>query len=173
MKPIAVLPAVALFLSAIPAQAQVQAPSFADPAAIDAAVARFTGAAVGQAGGAAQPVDRRLRLARCLQPLAVAWHGPADAPHRDTVVVRCPDAGGWRLFVPVQPGGGGAAAAVAVTRGDALTVVAGGEGFSVSQPGEALESGPVGAWIKVRPGGKVEALRAQVVRPGLVRVPVP
>lgn len=146
---------------------------FADLDAIDRQVAQFTGAAVGQPGGAGNPVDRRLRLQPCYAPLALAWRG------RDTVVVQCPDAGAWKLFVPVTGGAGGPAALPAVNRGDAVTIAVSGEGFTVSQPGEAMEAGPVGAWIKVRtvraearPGAAADTMRAQVVRPGLVKVPL-
>ena len=151
-----------------------QAAGFIDPAAIEAEVARFTGADTGQPGGAALPVDRRLRLARCAAPLALSWRGV----RQDMVVVQCP--GGWRLFVALA---GGAQAAVAapvigppvIAKGDAVTIVVRGDGYSVSQGGEALESGAPGAWIRVRagekgPGDRNETLRARVVRPGLVEM---
>ena len=51
------------------------AAGLADLDAIDRQVAAFTGAAVGQPGGAAAPVDRRLRLQTCTAPLAVNWNG--------------------------------------------------------------------------------------------------
>jgi flagella basal body P-ring formation protein FlgA len=44
---------------------------FAEMAAIDQAVAQFTGHPIGVPGGAAQPIDRRLRLAACTAPLAL------------------------------------------------------------------------------------------------------
>lgn len=169
MKPV-VLGAVMALLS-LPMTAAAQ--TFADPQAVDAAVAAFTGAMPGEPGGAQRPVDRRLRLAACRQALAVEWHGPAALPRRDTVQVRCPDAGGWRIFVPLLTGAGTRSDLPAVGRGEAVTISVIGTGFAVSQPGEALEAGPVGAWIKVRVAGKNEPLRAQVVRPGLVSVPVP
>lgn len=149
------------------------APAFADLEAIDAAITAFTGAPAGEVGGALRPVDRRLRLAQCRQTLAIDWHGPAGAPRRDTLVVRCPDASGWRIFVPVRAEAGSAPAAPAVLRGEALTISVTGPGFAVSQPGEALDAGPVGAWIRVRVAGKSEPLRAKVMRPGLVSVEVP
>jgi flagella basal body P-ring formation protein FlgA len=155
---------IAPLLLAFPARAE----SFADPAGIDAAVAAFSGAEIGQSGGATLPVDRRLRLAACRQALALAWNGA----RRDSVVVSCPDAGSWRIFVPVVAAAPAVAAVPAVARGEAVTIEASGEGFSVSQPGEALEAGPVGAWIRVRPAGKGEPLRARIVRPGLVSLPV-
>ena len=143
------------------------APAYAaptDPGALDFAVAQFTGVPLGQPGGAAQPVDRRLRLAACANPLSLGWY----AGRRDTVLVQCPDIGGWRLFVPVLQV---AAKGDAVLRGEAVTIAVGGPGFSVSQPGEAMENGAVGTWIRVKTTtAGAQPLRARIVRPGLVRV---
>lgn len=145
---------------------------FADLDAIDRQVAEFTGAEAGMAGGATAPVDRRLRLRRCASPLMLSWR----TQRRESVVVQCPDAGGWRIFVPAIGSGGGAAALPSVNRGDAVTIAVTGEGFTVSQPGEALESGPVGAWIRVRSltasRGLTDAMRAKVIRPGVVGIPL-
>lgn len=143
-----------LLLAASPALAN----GFTDPSAIDAEVSRF-------AGPGAQPVDRRLKLAACANPLSLEWY----AGRRDTVLVRCPDAGGWRLFVAIA--GTPTAAAPAVLKGEAVTVAVKGPGFTVSQSGEAMEPGAVGAWIRIRTAaGGTQPLRAQVVRPGLVSV---
>ncbi|MEE4451863.1 flagella basal body P-ring formation protein FlgA [Novosphingobium resinovorum] len=147
---------------------------FADLDAIDRQVVAFTGAQVGQAGGAITPVDRRLRLRPCRTGMALSWRTPAQ----DSVVVQCGDAGGWRIFVPVRSAGGAAQAGpIAIARGDAVSIAVSGEGFTVSQPGEAMESGPVGGWIKVRPvSGTVargDVMRARIERPGLVSVPLP
>lgn len=165
------LAAAALIAIAVPslASAQAQAQAVTDPAAIDAAVARFTGAAIGAPGGARQPADPRLRLAACSAPLAVSWHTPA----RLAVQVECPGASGWRIFVAVGAASGPAAAraAPAIRRGDALTVVVRGRGFSVQQAGEAIEAGAVGEWIFVRTSRKGEPLRARVERPGLAVIP--
>lgn len=147
-----------LLAAAMPACAE----PLADLGAIDRAVADF-------AGASALPVDRRLRLVACTQPLALRWYGA----WQDTVEVACAMPGGWKLFVPL---GGISAppAAPAVMRGDAVTVTAGDASFTVSQPGEALESGPVGAWIKVRTASAGSApLRARVIRPGLVGIELP
>lgn len=189
-----ITPALAVLCLFLPASVATReavaapASAFTDPDAIDAAVAAFTGAQAGDVGGAIRPVDRRLRLAPCRQALAVDWHGPAGAPpasafpasaspvgalRRDTLVVRCPDVGGWRIFVPVRGEAGSAPTAPAVLRGEAPTVTVAGAGFAVSQAGEALDAGPVGAWIRVRVSGKSEPLRAKVIRPGLVSVEVP
>ena len=147
------------------------ASGYTDPAAIDRAVAAFTGADVGAPGGARLAADRRLRLAACAAPLAVAWHGTA----RTAVRVECPGPETWRIFVAVDGGGpgGGAAprAAPAIKRGDALTIVVRGRGFSVQQAGEAIEGGAVGDWIFVRTARKAEPLRARIERPGLAVIP--
>ena len=140
-----------------------------DPAAIDRAVADFTGAALGTPGGAALAVDRRLRLAACTAPLTLGRYGQ----RHDAVLVQCPTAG-WRLYVPLKADPAGPAVTPAIMRGDAVTIALGGEGFAVSQPGEALEAGPVGGWIKVRTlatGGT--PLRARVIRPGVVGIDLP
>ena len=150
-----------------------QAGGFVDPAVIDAEVMRFTGAGTGQPGGAVLPIDRRLRLARCAAPLSLTWRGQGLATRQDMVVVQCP--GGWRLFVALSGGGQPGVAAPVIAKGDAVTIVVRGDGYSVSQGGEALEGGAPGVWIRVRAGEKGtgdrnEALRARVVRPGLVEM---
>lgn len=157
--PLAILP---LILAAGPAWA---AP-FADAETIDQAVTRFTGVPTGQPGGAARPIDRRLRLATCANPLSLGWY----AGRRDTVLVQCPDSGSWRLFVPVLQTAA-AGGANAVLRGESVTISVTGAGFTVSQPGEALEGGAVGAWIRVKTANpSAQPLRARVMRPGLVAV---
>lgn len=140
-----------------------------DPAAIDRAVVAFTGADIGAPGGPRLPADRRLRLNACAAPLAVAWHGTA----RTSVRVECPGPQSWRIFVAVDAANGatGRAAAPAIKRGDALTIMVRGRGFSVQQTGEAMESGAVGDWIFVRTARKAEALRARIERPGLAVIP--
>ena len=158
-------------LGATPALAQ----SFADLAAVDNAVAAFAGAPQGSPGGPARPIDRRLRLARCSTELALAWYGA----RRDTVEVRCPVPGGWKLYVPLSGGGSGQqSAAPVIMRGDAVTISVSGDGFAVSQPGEALENGAVGTWIKVRGPASAQAqtapvMRARVLRPGVVGMELP
>jgi flagellar basal body P-ring formation protein FlgA len=135
---------------------------------IDSAVAAFTGQPIGVPGGAAQPVDRRLRLTWCSAPLALAWYGNAQT----SVLVSCPDAGGWRVFVPVMQARREAASAIAVARGEGVTITVAGDGFSVSQPGEAMDAGAIGAWIRVRTNAKADPVRARIVRPGLVELPM-
>ena len=46
-----------------------------------------------------------------------------------------------------------------------------GPGFSVSQPGEAMDAGPIGGWIRVKTASATgQPMRARIVRPGLVSV---
>jgi flagella basal body P-ring formation protein FlgA len=160
----------------VPAAAGAQA-AFADPAAIDAEVAAFTGAGVGQPGGARAPVDRRLRMAPCPQPLALSWHGRSA----DMVRVACPALAGWQVFVPVNAGGAVTTARAAsagpgvergVERGQALTIAVQGRGFTVTQQGEAMEAGRIGDWIRVRPEGTREPVRARIDNPGRVVIPL-
>ena len=155
------------------ATAPAVAAGFADPAAIDQAVAGFTGAAIGTPGGARSPVDRRLRLAQCSAAIALEWYGKS----RDTVLVRCPEAGGWRIFVPLTSGGSLAAGPVGpdvVARGEVVTITLRGSGFTLTRRGEAMEAGAIGEWIRVRAVDKRGGpLRAQILRPGLVGMDLP
>jgi flagella basal body P-ring formation protein FlgA len=144
---------------------------YADLDNIDREVAGFTGAEIGQSGGASTPVDRRLRLAPCSSPLSLAWR----TQNHESVVVQCGDPGSWRLFVPVKRETAGLGGEPAIDRGDGISIAINGDGFSVAQPGEAMEAGAVGSWIRVRPINAkpgAEPMRAQVVRPGLVALPL-
>ncbi|MEL7729614.1 flagella basal body P-ring formation protein FlgA [Citromicrobium bathyomarinum] len=149
-----------------------------DPAEIDRAVAQFTGAGIGQPGGARLPVDRRMRLNPCGSPLLLEWYGKA----RESVQVQCPDAG-WRIYVAVaqaqgpsgaatQPGQADAGGEIVISRGETVSIIVAGGGFSLSRQAVAMEEGAVGSWIKVRPtqDKKADPVRAQVVRPGQVAV---
>ena len=150
---------------AAPAIAQGQ---FTDLAAIDRQVAAFTGAEAGAMGGARTPVDRRLRLARCFSPLVLTWHGA----RRDTVRVECLDARGWRIFVGTSGGADPVRRQAAIKRGEQVSLIVRGRGFSVTRSGEAIEEGAVGEWIRVRPGDGREPLRGRIVRPGMVEIPI-
>ncbi|MFC4254911.1 flagella basal body P-ring formation protein FlgA [Croceibacterium xixiisoli] len=153
--------------------APLAAAAFADPVAIDQAVAQFTGMPIGAPGGARTPVDRRLRLAACPQPFALEWYGS----RRDNVLVQCPVPNGWRIFVPVQAEPRAAAAQKApdaVARGESVNITVSGRGFTLSRQGEALESGAVGDWIRVRQGNnRNDSVRARIIRPGVVGMDLP
>lgn len=145
-------------LLATPALAQM---GLTDLAEVDRQVSAF-------AGQPAPPVDRRLRLARCAAPLALNWHGAG----RQSVQVRCPLPGGWTLYVPIAATGTGQVPLI--QRGDAVTIRVGGDGFAVSHPGEAIEAGAAGAWIKVRGlAPKAPVLRGRVLAAGVVGVELP
>jgi flagella basal body P-ring formation protein FlgA len=151
--------------------AAAAAGGYADLETIDREVAGFTGAEIGQSGGAMTPVDRRLRLAPCGSPLALAWR----TQNHESVVVQCGDPGSWRLFVPIKRETQALGGEPAINRGDGISIAVNGDGFSVAQPGEAMEAGAVGSWIRVRPINakpNAEPMRAQVVRPGLVALPM-
>jgi flagellar basal body P-ring formation protein FlgA len=160
----------AILAGALGAAVPALAAGFHDLASIDREVARFTGAPQGTEGGARLPVDRRLKLTLCPMPLALEWYGSANR----TVLVRCPVAGGWRLFVPVTAGQAAARAEPVIARGEAVSIAVQGSGFTVSRQGEALEGGAVGEWIRVRPAGdKRNTIRARVIQPGRVGVDLP
>ncbi len=166
--------AVALTLSSA-RDAAAQDARFSDLAAIDAELAAFTGAPVGTPGGARYPVDRRLRLAACPQALDLAWHGR----RADMIRVECGAGAGWRIFVPINSGGDSAGLAgpqqvpvTVVERGQVISIAIEGRGFSIAQQAEALEDGAIGAWIRVRPEGNREALRARIVTPGRAVIPL-
>lgn len=170
MQKLTTLVATGLIAAAIGGTAPVSANAPMDPGEIDRAVMQFTGAPIGQPGGARMPVDRRMRLNACGAPLQLEWYGNG----RESVQVRCPDAG-WRIYVAVaqaqqvgQQGGG----QIVVSRGETVSIVVEGGGFSLSRQAVAMEEGAIGSWIKVQPtqDKKADPLRAQVMRPGQVAV---
>lgn len=146
-----------------------------DLSMIDRAVADFTGAEIGQPGGAKLPVDRRLRLATCQTPLDLQWFGRDQR----SVQIACPGAG-WRIYVAVDNGAGGGTRTAQVYgetlvhRGEAVSIQVRGGGFSLTRQGSAMEDGAQGEWIKVRAvGERTETLRAMVLRPGQVGIDLP
>ncbi len=148
-----------------------------DTAALDRAVAAFTGRAIGEDGGARAVVDPRLRLAAC-PTVALSWRTDA----RDAVVVACsgPD---WRIFVPVRmPAqttvitGMTAAAPVAsadkiIRRGDPLLIEAGSDGFSITREGVAMGDAAQGQRLMVRVDGGKAPVQAVAVAPGRATLP--
>ncbi len=163
--PVAALMFTPLFAPALGARSEP--PIFTNPADIDRAVQQFTGANIGQVGGARTPTDRRLRLAYCDGPLMTSWHGRAG----QTVRVECPEVNGWRIFVSTRPQPAAQTAQRIVRRGDPITVAVRGRGFSVQQSGEALDSGAIGDWIAVRTARKREPIQARIERPGFAIIP--
>lgn len=161
--------AVALAISAIvasPANAQSR---HLDPARIDRAITDFTGKEMGQIGGARYLADKRLKLADCARPLSVSWHGNGRA----NVRVACTDPSPWEVFVAIVPApkpAANALAAPAVKRGDAVTIVVEGQGFTIRRTAIAQQNGAPGDWITVKHDRRGKSVSAQIVRPGLVRL---
>ncbi|RSU46722.1 flagella basal body P-ring formation protein FlgA [Sphingomonas sp. S-NIH.Pt15_0812] len=152
--------------------------AFQDIAALDRAVAGFTGHALGEEGGARTPIDARLRLRAC--PMAaIAWRSDAH----DAVTISCtgPD---WRLFVPVRrsvPVVSVAAAAPRVVppvkaepvirRGDPVVIEAGSEGFAISREGVAMADAAPGARFLVRVEDAKAPVQAMALAAGRATLP--
>ena len=116
-------------------------------------------------------LDPRLVLAACAAP-QLAW---ADGGH-GAVSVTCA-APAWRVFVAVQgvaiTAGMARVAArplLLVRRGDAVTVNAGGQGFSVAVAAIAESDGAAGARIRVRNRSSGSTMLALVGDDGSLRV---
>jgi flagella basal body P-ring formation protein FlgA len=160
------------------------AQDFQSVAALDTVVTQFTGKDVGEQGGAIAPIDRRLKLAACVAP-QLDWRSDTH----DAVVIRCM-APAWKIFVPVAAVPRSKAAAPApmpanvvvrpaapvkaepvIKRGDAVTVEAGSEGFSISRQGVAMNDAPAGGRISVKIDDKQAPIQAIAIEPGRARLP--
>lgn len=185
-----VLFAAATLTSVQAAQAQGQAQQkFENLDRIDSLVAMTVGANLGEPGGPAAPVDRRLRLAAC--PTTPSVEGPIFG----AAMVKC-DALNWRIRVPLVAGGAAAASGpvprtasaygsvnrytrpapvaakeTVVRKGDPVQLMAGNSVFSVSRMMVADEDGAMGETIRVREDRKSSPVFAQVVEMGVVRIP--
>jgi len=160
----------ALAIFAIPCAAQ--AAGWHDLNALDAEIAERLAAD----GIVAVPVDRRLKLAACPEPVAV------DSPTGGAVAVRC-IALGWRLRVPVTlvagrssavttggaPGGTNMGAIV-VRRGDPVALVSGASGFSVSGSGTVERDGRIGERIRVRVRPGAPFVMGELIDAGTVKI---
>ncbi|WP_407696392.1 flagella basal body P-ring formation protein FlgA [Sphingomicrobium astaxanthinifaciens] len=156
-----IIEAVALSVTTL---APTNAAPHVDLASLEAEVIQFMGAGIGESGGPLSPIDRRLRLTSCPVPTEFSWYGR----DRSSVLVRCPQPGSWRLFVPVSRTPASVESeAPAIERGDHISVSIDGKGYTLTRKGQALESGKVGDWIKVRFGDRnSEPVMAKVVRGG-------
>lgn len=155
----------ALALTAAPAAA---APSFEDLDLLEARVTATLGMAMGQPGGPARPIDRRLKLAPCPSSPALSMTNPGSA------MVEC-EALGWKIHIPLVKSAVVMAAASAVSapvirKGDQVEVVAHGGGFSVSTLGVALADGAPGERIRIKSEGKAAPFTAEVEDSGRVVV---
>lgn len=162
----------ALLLSPSLANAQ----TFENLDRLDSLVTMTVGANLGQPGGPAAPIDRRLRLKPC--PSTPRIEGPTFG----AAIVSCAETG-WRLRVPLVPvpmqdaklaqaaSKAQISAEAVVKKGDPVELVAGSEMFSVSRAMIADEDGAVGAMIRVRETPKSTPVIARVERAGIVRAP--
>lgn len=149
-----------------------------DTAALDKAVAAFTGRSIGEDGGARAAIDSRLRLKQC-PTVALSWRTDAH----DAVVVSCA-APAWRVFVPIRmpaqsPGAATAAAAATspavaekiIKRGDPLMIEAGSNGFSITREGIAMADAAEGQRLMVRVEGGKMPVQAIALAPGRATLP--
>jgi flagella basal body P-ring formation protein FlgA len=137
---------IAALLTAAPAAAQT---GFQDLEAMETQIAASLGAEIGEPGGPVRPLDRRLRLKPCPEPVTL------DAPAMNAVAVRCQSVG-WRIRVPLVRSPGAVATAALtraeplIRRGDQVELVAMTANFSVSAAGIAEQDGAPGDRIRVR-----------------------
>jgi flagella basal body P-ring formation protein FlgA len=138
---------------------------------LESRVSAALGAGVGEPGGPARPIDRRLRLMPCPTPADI------DQPAMGAVAIRC-EARGWRIRVPLMAGALAAAPGVAqvraepiVRRGDQVQVVALASNFSVSTLGIAEQDGAPGDRIRVRTERRSTPFIGQVLPDGRVALP--
>lgn len=135
---------------------------------LEGRVTAALGAGVGEAGGPAQPIDRRLKLAACPSPASVEM-----PPRLGAVAVRCEPLG-WRLRVPLTHSAPIQAAAKAepvIRKGDQVEVTAGGVAFTVSTIAIAEENGAPGDHIRLRSDRKSAAFTGQVTADGRILLP--
>jgi flagellar basal body P-ring formation protein FlgA len=92
----------------------------------------------------AEPVDKRLKLAKCNNT-------PHILPAVDgVVVVRCP-ALGWRLYVPVRAVNAmDVGDAIVIRKGDVIECITMGSGFAVSAQMIALDDARIGQSLRVK-----------------------
>ncbi|MFC7499897.1 flagella basal body P-ring formation protein FlgA [Enterovirga sp. GCM10030262] len=148
-------------LCAAPAAAQ----GFEDLAGLETRLVVALGAGIGEAGGPSSPLDRRLKLAACPEPVIV------EAPHLGAATLRCEPLG-WRIRVPLTRSAAVAAAAAepVIRRGDQVEVFAFGGTFQVSTLAVAEEDGAAGERIRLRADRKSAPIFGQVTEDGRVSV---
>lgn len=162
---------IAAMVAATPAAAQ----TFQSIDAVEGQVAASLGAPLGQPGGQARPIDRRLRLQACPAPIIV------EPVNLSAVTVRCQQIG-WRIRVPVLASGevreaAGAPAASrtraqraepVVRRGDPVALVVVSGSFTVTRQAVAEQDGAPGDRIRVRTEPRAAPIIAQVLPDGRV-----
>lgn len=112
----------------------------------------------------AEPIDRRLKLARC----------PADpviTPLADnSVIVRCPSIG-WRLRVNSSADADLVKSVqVVIRKGDMIECVISGPGFAVSTQGVALNDAGIGEIVRVKSSSSSASVSAVAVAAGIAKI---
>lgn len=165
---LAISTSLAALLYVAPAHAQ----QFEDLNALDAQVS----AVLQGSGATAQPIDRRLKLARCPEPIAI------DNGATDSVALRC-NAIGWRIRVPLvktavseekiaspinnlQADSG----EILVRRGETVELVIRDQDFEIMSSGVAQEDGRMGKQIRVKSSTGTSVLGGTVVARGIVHI---
>ncbi|QPQ55341.1 flagella basal body P-ring formation protein FlgA [Allosphingosinicella flava] len=138
---------------------------FEDLDALDARVIAALGAGIGEAGGPARPLDRRLKLAACPAPVTV------DAPALGAATLRCEPLG-WRIRVPVIVSAAASMGTVKadpiVRKGDQVEITVRGAAFTVSTLGVAEQDGAPGDRIRIRSERKAGPIIGEVTADGRV-----
>jgi flagellar basal body P-ring formation protein FlgA len=158
------------FLSMLAPHHAGAAPVFEDLDAID----ELTALMASSVGREALPVDRRIKLARCPEAVAI------DFADRDSLAVRCKSIN-WRLRVPLAASRSdatlhGAATqraaltAPAIRRGDNVSLEIRTETFTVSYAATAIDDAAVGQQVRLRTGDNRWPIRAIAVAPGRARM---
>lgn len=164
-------------LIAAPAFAAAGADGFENLDKLEGRLVGALNADIGQPGGPATHIDRRLKLQPCPVPATI------DPPALGAVALRCEPLG-WRIRVPLTRSAGAivpgapyapaVAAApaepVAIKRGDPVELIATRDGFTVATQAVAQEDGRVGGRIRVRPSDRGAIVIGEVVDTGRVRV---
>ena len=158
-------------LAALTAAAPSQAAGFENLEQLEIAVTAALGAGIGEPNGPARPIDRRLKLAACPQPVVV------EAPALGAVAVSCPQIG-WRVRVPLvrstpaaMPASTRQAAEPIIRKGDQVDLVASSGAFTVSTVAVAEQDGAAGARIRVRSEARKGAVIGIVTEDGRVALP--
>jgi flagella basal body P-ring formation protein FlgA len=165
-------PAVLAAWLSVFAAAPLSAQGFENLDRLDIRVAAALGANVGEPGGAAAPLDRRLRLAACPQPAEIG------EPALGAVTIRCQGLA-WRIRVPLvaapqtrAPARVAAApAAPVIRRGDQIELVAISAAFTVSTLAVAEQDGAPGDRIRVRTEHRTAPVIGLVLEDGRVALP--
>jgi flagellar basal body P-ring formation protein FlgA len=152
MKRIAPIALLGIFIATA---AQSQAPLFEDISALDGQIAAIA---------KAQPIDARLKLARCPEKAIIA------PPVGGAVTVRCTPLG-WRIWVPLtQAAPTSQLKQLRIHKGDAVELIIDSEGFEVSSQAIAMQDGAIGDDVRVKTLTAAVILTGTVTPRGTVRI---